>query len=229
MQISTWCQKPSLSLFSSPGMLRMNGHDAAHPLDWRLEAGPTITALGGEHSGCWRAWADATLTQFGSQPQEEPNTTAQPSLAPWDLGIRRSVLITRWSLLLKPEQGPECRQSHLCSTAAPFSTPFSSAAPKKALVTQRANLYKAFPVLCIEITAKLCLPGASETRCSCAGVYLCVQNGVEVCPALGTSRLLTSQTRQGLPAFQWHGFYSEFLPSLPKDIIALLQKPFVES
>ena len=111
----------------------------------------------------------------------------------------------------------------------PFQYSFSPAAPEKALVTQRTKIYKTFLILCMTATAKLCLPGASETRCSCAGVCLHLQNRAEVHPALGTTCLLTSQASHGLSAVQWHGFYSEFLPSLPKGIIALLQKPFVES
>jgi len=54
MQISTGLQKLTPSMFSCPEVLGMNGRDAAHALDWHSEAGPTVTALGGEHGGCWR-------------------------------------------------------------------------------------------------------------------------------------------------------------------------------
>lgn len=175
MQIPALLQKPSPNLFGFHGMLCINGCNAAHPLDWSWEAGATITAFVGEHS--WGAWGGTALTQFGWQSLGDPDTPAQPSQAPLGLGFRRSVLFIRSSWLLHPERGPKWCQPHLRSTAAPFSIPFSPAAPKKAVVSQRTKLCKASSILCTKIMTKfkLCLPGASETRQSCVGVCLCVQ------------------------------------------------------
>lgn len=143
--------------------------------------------------------------------------------------IRRYVLFTRVSLLLDPEQGAKWQQWHLCGTAAPFSIAFSPITPKRAPVTQQTKLYKAFPILCIKIMAKLCLPGASDTRCSCARECLNLVRSVLFWVPAGYQPLTDIPGQPGLSAVQRHGFYSKFLPSLPRDFVALLRKPFVES
>lgn len=157
--------------------------------------------------------------------------TPQHSLPLYPEIWARAVVFTRSSPLFGPEGGQKWLQMHLCSAAVPISIAFSPAATKKThwWLSEKKSLWQ----------------GKSSTKPSCFSAWklwpncaylepqrweakqpsragMCLFLSVnELCFVLLWIPATCWCPRLGLPTVQWHGFYSE-LPSIPKDIIALL-------
>ncbi|PKU42628.1 hypothetical protein llap_7072 [Limosa lapponica baueri] len=104
----------------------MNGHDAAHPLDWSLEAGPTITALGGptcfllcNHCICRSSRQEITTQQrkgLADAPVLVPSLVLVLRKVPFFTSLQRkqSLLVRKNHINLKAEHFGNDSEASAC-------------------------------------------------------------------------------------------------------------------